>query len=167
MAEGRQQHGVALFGRQTVDGVEGADHVWTFTATGLTADTQYYYGFTGLTTLGQFRTFPTVGSAHSFTIAVSGDSGSGGDYPGVISDISNSPTWDRMRDHSPLFALILGDLHYRNLNTTDAAPYRTAYRDVVAESRVNDFLRLVPTDYIFDDHDFGPTDPAGGSDARR
>lgn len=150
-----------LSGFLTVTGTEGSDDVWTVNLTGLSDDTQYYFGFAGASLTGQFRTFPTEGTMHSFLVAAAGDTGNSPDYTGATANVANSPAWDRMLEHDPLLLLFLGDLHYRNLDTSSSASYRTAYKDALAESRVNDFVRQVPTAYMWDDHDFGPNDADG------
>jgi phosphodiesterase/alkaline phosphatase D-like protein len=150
-----------LIGFATEFGSEGADEVWTVDLTGLAADTRYYFGFAGSALTGTFKTWPTEGTAHSFLIVASGDTGLSADYAGVASDVANPPTWDRMLEHEPLICIVLGDFHYRNLNTSSQAAYRNAYQDVLAASHVKDFVRQVPTCYVWDDHDYGPNDSDG------
>lgn len=147
-----------LAGYSTAAGSEGSDDVWTCTLSGLTANTQYYFGFAGADLTGKLRTFPS--GAASFTIAASGDSGNAPDYPGAA-ETSNTPAFDRIRDRDPLLFIHLGDLHYRNLNTTNVATYRTAYKDVIANARFAQLIRECPTAYVWDDHDYGPNDSDG------
>lgn len=146
-----------------IAGTEGNDDLFTFPLTGLANDTTYWFGFDGLSfdPVGTFHTPPAAGTHGSFTVVASGDSGLGPQYPGSTSVVSNAPTWDRMLAHDPLWAIVLGDWHYSNLNTTDRSLYRQAYKRVLGESRVNAFVRQVPTDYLPDDHDFGPNDADG------
>lgn len=155
-----------LTGYATVTGSEGSDEVWTCTLTGLTAATQYYFGFSGSSVTGQFRTFPTEGSVYSFVMAAASCSGDAPQYAGSTSNVSNTPAYDRIREHDPLFFLHMGDLHYRNLNTSNVASYRTAYQNVLACARFETLVRQVPTAYMWDDHDYGPND-SGGSYANK
>ena len=145
----------------TVAAVEGVDEVWEATITGLADDTQYYFGFDGNDMTGQFRTFPTPGATHSFLMAASGDSGLSPQYAGPTSNVSNAPTYDRIREHDPLFFIHLGDLHYRNPTSTTKSVHYTNLKDVLACQRFNDFVRQVPTAWTWDDHDRGPNDHNG------
>jgi phosphodiesterase/alkaline phosphatase D-like protein len=146
----------------TVTGTDGVDDMWTFDASGLTANTQYYYGFQGYSLTGKWKTFP--GSA-SFTVAAASCAG----HPGVGnaeyitggSATSNSPAFARILDRAPAAFIHLGDLHYRDISTASPLAFRSAYHDVMANARQADLYRQVPTAYIWDDHDFGGNDSAG------
>lgn len=147
----------------SVVATEGNDDVWTANLTGLPTDDTIYWGFPGHAAFGinSFRTFPTDGTADTFLIALGGDTGSSPTYPGP-GDTSNSPAFDRIRDHDPEFFWMLGDLHYDNNNTTNPAIYRQSFKDVIANARFAQLIREVPTLYMWDDHDYGPNN-AGGS----
>lgn len=144
------QYSVAsdLSGAVTVAGIKGGDNVFRFELVGLAASTRYYYGFDGGATVGNFRTFP-AGAAH-FTVALGGDT-----------TTTNSPVFDRILDRDPQLFMHLGDLHYRDINSTDPVPYRTAYRDMLASAPFAAVVRSVPSAYVWDDHDFTGNDSNG------
>lgn len=152
-----------LTGATPVPGALGPGGVFSFVVGGLRPDTRYHYGFDSAPAHGQFRTLPN-GPA-SFTIAAGGDSGLSPQYLGAI-NTSDSIAFDRIRERDPLLFLHLGDLHYRNNNQPDSGPYRTAYRDVMANDRFAQLVANVPTDYTWDDHDFCESDGDGASVGR-
>lgn len=152
-----------LTGYLTASGSEGNDEVWTANLSGLLADTTYYYGFAGSSVTGTFTTWPTEGTAHSFLIAAGSCSGDSPQYPGAAANVSNTPAYDRIREHDPLLFIHMGDLHYRNSNTTDPDVRRAIYADVLAESRFSQLVREVPTAYIYDDHDYCGNDTNGSA----
>lgn len=149
----------------SVAGTEGADSMWTFELTGMTADTVYYYGFLGSALTGQLRTFPTAGSEASFVVAAGACHGNNAEYPGAA-NTSNSPAFDRIRDRDPLLFVHMGDIHYRNIATNDPSLFRTAYQDVFDNSRFAQLAREVPMAYTWDDHDFGGNNADGTSASR-
>lgn len=139
-------------------GVEGVvAGLFTFALTGLTPNTIYYFGFTGGSMTGRFKTFP-VGQA-SFVIAAS-SCATDLIEPGPRKT-SNSIAYDRIRDRDPIAFIHVGDLHYRDLNTTDVNEYRTAYRDVLSNPRLSHLVRTVPTAYVWDDHDYSDNNSDG------
>jgi phosphodiesterase/alkaline phosphatase D-like protein len=142
-----------------VVGCEGAVEVYCFDLTGLAADTTYYIGFIGSSLAGQLHTFPSGSSSFSIAAASCGGQGTP-EYHGAA-NTTNTPAYDRIREREPLLLIHMGDLHYRNLNTTSSASYRTAYKDVLANSRFNELCLNVPIAYVWDDHDFGPNDSDG------
>lgn len=147
----------------TFAGTEGNDEVWTFTATGLSADTQYHYGFVGSDVTGKFRTFPS--GAASFTIAAASCSGNI-TGSGLSSATSNADTFTYIKDREPLLFLHMGDLHYRNINSNNPSLFHTAYRDVHANPNQGELYRAVPIAYRWDDHDFGRDNASSTSVSR-
>lgn len=145
-----------------LSGTEGSDSVWTFNLSGLSANTTYYWSIVGWALSGKVRTFPSSGS---FTIAAASCAGHPGvgnaEYTTGATETSDSPAFDRIRDRDPALFIHMGDLHYRDLNTSSSASYRTAYRDVLANTRQHALYRNVPTAYVWDDHDYGPNDSDG------
>ncbi|QLY28579.1 alkaline phosphatase D family protein [Nocardia huaxiensis] len=76
---------------------------------------------------------------------------------------SNGAVFDALAAEQPLFHLALGDLHYANIEATDAEPFFNAYDRVLTQPGQAAFYRSAPTAYIWDDHDYGPND--AGADA--
>lgn len=136
---------------------------------GLTAGTTYVYRPEVDGTLddgGTFTTFPTAGDPASFRFATTSCSGLTPDYPGDTEDVSNTPVWDDIAATDPLFFFQTGDLHYRDISTNTPALYRTAFDDVLAESRPNALFRAMPVVYMWDDHDFGPNNSGGNATSK-
>lgn len=150
-----------LSGPLSFTATEGADDVWTAVATGLVADTQYYFGFDSADLTGQFRTWAPAGDAFSYLVAAGGDTGNSPTYPGLTGSLSNTPAWDRIREHDPLFMLFLGDLHYRNTTSALVSVRRQNLKDCLASARLSQLVREVPTCYLWDDHDYGANDSSG------
>jgi hypothetical protein len=156
--------------------VPTADDMVTLDATGLTADTRYYYAIEDDSVLdmafaGTFVTHPgPIGEIASYTIGAAGDAGltgSAGDDSYITSQVSNNPVFDTMRaqalSQNWRWFSHLGDLHYRNIATADASLYRAAFNDnftfngtLGASARQGQFFRNVASTYVWDDHDFGP-----------
>lgn len=155
-----------------------ADKMVTLTATGLTADTRYYYGLedTGVldtAAIGTFRTQPVaVGEIASYTFGAAGDAGltgAAGDASYITTAVSNNPVFDTMRAQALsddwVWFSHLGDLHYRNISAATASLYRSAFNDnftfngtLGVSARQGQFFRNVASTYTWDDHDFGPND---------
>lgn len=157
-----------------------ADNMVSISATGLDANTRYYYamedaGVLDTAFVGSFKTHPTLGDPASYIFGAAGDAGLiGGPDAGVgdiyiTSQVSNNPVFDTMRqqaiDQDWAWFSHLGDLHYRNISTASTTSYRTAYNDVHtfngtlgAAARQGLFLRGQGITYVWDDHDFGPND---------
>jgi phosphodiesterase/alkaline phosphatase D-like protein len=150
-----------LSGGSTVSGTEGADEMWTFALSGLSAATRYYYGWTNASLTGSFRTFPTSGN---FLIATASCAGTtGATYPGSTPRTSNAPTFDRIRDRDPALFIHMGDRHYRDIGSNNVSAYRLAYQNVLANQRQKDLHLAVPVAYAWDDHDFGSDDSYSAS----
>ncbi len=126
-------------------------------AFGLDPNTDYFYGFevagvlrTELFSRGRFHTFPA--GAASFKLAFGGDS----DF--------NHADWrgfDALTAERPMFFIHLGDLHYRDTNTTNPADYRANYDAVLSQPNQSAFFRSVGMAYIWDDHDSMGNDSNG------
>ena len=140
-------------------------------ATGLAANTPYWWrveedSTVDTTNTGQCRTFPTPGTAHTFTIAAASCAGIGATNPGPAADTSDSPVFDSIRTAAPLFFAHLGDMHYRDIGVNDPDLYRTAIDDVMACQRQHDLYRNVPIVYTWDDHDYGANNSNASSPSR-
>jgi phosphodiesterase/alkaline phosphatase D-like protein len=154
----------ALVDPDNLSGTEGSDDVWTFSLSGLSANTAYYFTFVGWGITGKVKTFPSSGS---FTIAAASCAG----HPGVgnaeyitgAAQTSDSPAFDRIADRDPALFIHLGDFHYRDIATNSPSSFRTAYQDVLANARQAELYRNVPFAYIWDDHDYGANDSDGSS----
>lgn len=134
----------------------GAGEVVKFQATGLTADTPYYYrpmeGGSPTNEIGQLRTAPTPGTAKSFSVAVVACS-----HPTLWTP--NTTMWDHVAASGAAFVAHLGDLHYSDLDHTDAqSDHRAGILSHLANSKVAEMYRALPMVYTYDDHDFGPND---------
>jgi prolyl oligopeptidase len=120
-----------------------------FPVENLQPDTQYYYaveidGRIDWKKRGAFRTFPSPGPA-SFQMAFASCGRTG----------STRDVYDRIREHHPLFYMIMGDLHYQDIRTNRPALFRAAYEAVLASPQQADLYRSVPIVYMWDDHDYG------------
>lgn len=141
------------------------------TITGLTANTQYYYGIevdgeVDSMTKGRFKTFPT-GNA-SFRVAF----GSCSTNAGSVSGLTGTESFEAISNLStkPAVFIHMGDIHYNDIYDT--------YGNGATESRWHDAIESVhfdvanraatfrntPSIYMWDDHDFLAND-MGGLDA--
>lgn len=150
-----------------------SDGAAAFTATGLTADTDYWFaiedGTIDTTKKGRFHTHAPVGTAWSHTIATYGDAGLSPVYPGSGSElvpnrVSNAPTFDNVRLANPLMAVCLGDRTYYDLGPDgnhgvvgggSLSNYRRMYSDILLQDRQHQLVREIPSQYMWDNHDFG------------
>jgi hypothetical protein len=127
-------------------------------ATGLTADTDYWYQLElgGVLTgpIGRFHTDPTVDVAASFSI-----------IPVSCAKVnSNASTFDVMSTHAastyvggrrPLRNFMLGDLEYDTRTAAnDETLYLSAWMNALSYPKQNAWYRTVPLDYQPSDHDF-------------
>ena len=143
--------------------VAPSSNIVTLSATGLTANTQYYYGIEDngvldTTTTGKFKTFPTAGSSASFTCVVASCAGTSASADLIATGVSNRAVFDTIRNRAPLFLAHQGDRSYVNRSTNDVTGFRTDYDLVMSASRQHHLYRDVPTVYVWDDHDFGDND---------
>lgn len=154
--------------------VPTADGIVSFALTGLEPGVRYYYaleddGVLDTAASGTFLTHPVAaGQRASYVFGAAGDAGltGAGDDSYITTQVSDNPVFDTMRAQSLaddwLFFAHLGDLHYRNISTADAALYRAGYDDVLTfngtgvTARQGQFFRGTAMTYAWDDHDFGP-----------
>jgi len=127
-----------------------AYNIVSFDVNGLAPDTAYHYaleinGRLDRRKRGEFRTFPKSDEPASFQIAFASCGRTG----------STRDTYDRIREHRPLFYMNMGDFHYEDIRTNSVALFRAAYDKVLASPQQSDLYRHVPFVYMWDDHDYG------------
>jgi phosphodiesterase/alkaline phosphatase D-like protein len=125
------------------------NRVVTFTITGLTPNTQYYYeceadGVVDLLHTGRFRTNPEQEASFTFGLASCALTG------------SNHAVFETIRQQNPLFFFHMGDMHYQNIAVNDVNVFRQAYDAVLGTPNQARLFRDVPIAYVWDDHDYGP-----------
>jgi hypothetical protein len=127
---------------------------------GLTPDTGYDLRLEVDSVLDQGRGFARVhtpgAGAFSFRFAVAS----------CARTMSNGAVFDEIRRQDPLLFLQIGDLHYRNLESTSPGPFLDAFDQVLTRPGVAAFARAVPWAYVWDDHDYGPNDAGASSPTR-
>ena len=150
------QSSASLTGAGSVSGVEGNDDVFTFTLTGLTADTLYTIEIDdgGGTWDGSFT---TTGS-NSFTVAAASCCGQNG-----VGGVADADSFARIEDRAPDLFIHMGDLHYKDITTNNVGVFRSAYQDALTQTKFASLLQSVPVSYAFDDHDFGANNSDGTS----
>lgn len=120
------------------------------TVTGLAPDTQYYFqaeidGVVDTALTGECKTFPTSGSPATFTFGSAS----------CNETASNHAVFDSIAAKRPLLFVHVGDFNYAGVSTLAEADYRVPYDTGLSLSRRKAFHRVVPTPYVWDDHDFG------------
>ncbi len=123
-----------------------------FDLAGLTPDTPYYYALevggvldTTAGKTGSFRTLPAPGpSSFRFSFASCGYWTESGQY-----------VYQKILAENPRFFIHMGDLHYNDTDETDVVPYRQNIQDAITQSpEMGEMVRKLPTQWIWDDHDF-------------
>lgn len=137
-----------------------ANEVVSISATGLSANTKYFYamednGVLDTAKVGEFRTLPLAGQPASFSMVASGCAGASASSYIHSPGVSNAPIFDTIRALDPLFFAHLGDRNYGNIDDNDQPAFRDIYDRVMAAPRQEQLYREVPTVYGWDDHDFG------------
>ncbi|MBI2967209.1 MAG: alkaline phosphatase D family protein [Bacteroidetes bacterium] len=142
--------------------VAGSDTTALVDLTGLNADTRYFYkiNISGnpVTVIRSFRTFPVPGTVSNFTFAF-GSCQMPSAAPAV------EPIFDRIIEANPRFFLNCGDWGYPD--TTDNIPsdndfFPAVYDRIIetyrfrysAHTNMNEMMKRIPIDYVYDDHDF-------------
>ena len=126
--------------------------------TGLQPDTQYYYaieadGLLDINKSGQLHT-PGEG-VYGFTFAFAS-----------CAREADHPVFDTILQHTPLFFIHMGDLHYQNISQNDANLFRAAFDTVLTSPTQGAFYQHIPVAYMWDDHDYGPNDSDKHSPSR-
>lgn len=157
-------------------------NIYSWDVTGLEPNRRYYYrvdtnGVPGTNYTGTFRTHPgPVGERLSYVFGAAGDAGltGTGDNSSITDGVSDKAVFDTMRVQALAeewaWFSHLGDLHYKNIATNDAAAFRLAYFQVHnygsivnPNGRQGHFYRNCPVTYTWDDHDFGANNSNGSS----
>ncbi len=170
--------GTVVAATQTVTSAE--NHLARLTLSGLQANTPYYYGVwvgeVQETTLndadngtdnyiGQFKTFPTEGSAANFSLAFS---------CGHDNGTLNRTVFTTIKNDNPLFYICTGDFFYSDKYSGDYDPggygsldefrgwYARALNSTAYDATASASLyRALPIVYMWDDHDFGKNNCVG------
>lgn len=128
----------------------GSGNTAKLSVQGLKPDTDYYYGIevggvvrTEVISRGRLRTFP-LGRA-SFRVAFAS-----------CSDFRHADqrSFDAIRQEQPLLFIHMGDMNYKDTNSTVADDYRANYDGVLQNETQSALYRRVPLAYMWDDHDF-------------
>ncbi|MGY1666732.1 alkaline phosphatase D family protein [Geodermatophilus sp. SYSU D00696] len=126
-----------------------ADGVVRLAVDGLAPDTAYRWAVEvdgdpdGTRGTGRFTTMPE-GPA-SFTLALASCARTG----------SSGAVFDAIRAVDPLLFVHMGDLHYSDVRTGDAAAFADRYSRVLTSPAQAALYRSVPVDYVWSDHDYG------------
>jgi alkaline phosphatase D len=119
---------------------------------GLAADTLYYYALevggaleTTAAKTGSFRTLPAPGPASfRFCFASCGDWHENGQY-----------IYQKILAENPRFFIHMGDLNYEDTDEDNEAPYReNIINSITLSPELGEMVRKLPTNWIWDDHDF-------------
>ncbi len=79
---------------------------------------------------------------------------------------SNGAVFDTIRELEPDLFVEYGDLFYADISTNDRALFRDYFDGVFGEPGPATMYRSVVTDYVWDDHDYGPNDADSTSNSR-
>jgi len=139
--------------------IADSDGYARFTLSGIGTATAYFVGIEEAGVLGATRakvtTLPAANAPASFTVAHASCTS----YYDVAP--SNHRVYDAIRARAPLAFHLLGDLHYGDIATADAALMRSKIRASISTSRAAAMFAAVPFTYVWDDHDFGPDNSDG------
>jgi hypothetical protein len=118
----------------------------------LTPNTGYTYQILvdGAADLGRgYGTFTTPAQGpFSFTVTAAACARTG----------SSGAVFDTIRANDPLLHLAIGDIHYANIESTNASRYINALTQVLTAPAQAALARAVPMAYVWDDHDYGSND---------
>ncbi|HKX73518.1 MAG TPA: alkaline phosphatase D family protein [Candidatus Saccharimonadales bacterium] len=133
------------------------------TATGLTANTKYYYQLEDTPSGGSATRIGPIGSSRTL---VSGRTTYTFDFGNCTTNANQGmEAYDEILADDPLFFFHLGDFHYENSLSTDPADHRFNLENQINSiSGLRTLIQNVPTYYMRSDHDGGGTDnsDAGG-----
>lgn len=113
----------------------------------------YYYRFNINGTLkkdqiGKFKTHSDKPFSYKVTMATCATTG------------SNNPVFDRIKEESSQFYLMLGDFHYGNIYRDCEDNFLTYFRATLGSKKQSSLYNNIPIAYMWDDHDYGPNNSA-------
>jgi phosphodiesterase/alkaline phosphatase D-like protein len=101
---------------------------------------------------GKFKTLGKK-SAEKFNFVVSS----------CANSMSDSNTFDHIRELSPDLFINIGDLHYSGFNKSQTEEFIFAYHELFKSEKQRKLYESTPFAYTFDDHDFGSNNADGFS----
>jgi chitosanase len=149
--------GVVTTGAVTADATRGMSK---HTLSGLTGGTQYFYrvqvdGVDSTNGAGSFWTEPTGPSTTKIIFGSCRDTN------------SNTAAFTRAKNRNPHLVCFTGDIHYQDLNTTDANLYHAALEEVERQSNFQQMNAVCAFDYsCVSDHDYCANASHGSSTGR-
>jgi alkaline phosphatase D len=148
------------FGPVTSAGATG--NVVSVDASGLQPNTDYFYGFevqgalrTETISRGKFHTFPVGASSFKLLIAADADPAD-----------ADQRAFAAMLAEQPLLFINLGDMFYRDTNTTTLDEHLQNYDVVLNSSTEGPLYRGMGLAYMWDDHDYCGDNSDGTSAGR-
>lgn len=140
-----------LAGAEAIDSDNVFDQVIDFRLSGLTPDTQYFYGVEldgqlDSVRTGSFRSFFESRQSVRMVFASCARVG------------SNGKVFDAIREHEPAVYVCLGDFHYGDNFVDDVDDYREVLDVQLTRPAQAALYASVPIAYVWDDHDYGPND---------
>lgn len=132
--------------------------------------------------------FPVVGldpeSAYRYRVVVDGEPDEGRGFggfrtpdegpfsfvvtaSGCARTESNGAVYDAIAATQPLLNIVMGDLHYSNIESTSPSDFIDAYNRTMTTPAQAALARAVPMAYVWDDHDYGPNDAGADTPGRR
>jgi hypothetical protein len=138
-------------------GINKSYHTVKLTATGLQADTTYYYRLESQGAPNQNDTARTIKTAPAAASAFSFVFGSCTLFP--TTSFTYDPIFPAIAADNPLFYMHIGDVDYSDVTSTDIRFIRDVRSRVYRRRKeVDDLHRTVPIVRIWDDHDSGAND---------
>ena len=143
------------FGPTTADG----NGYTGLTATGLTPGAAYYYQLEDTPSGGSATRIGAIGKAKTLP---SGQASFTFDFGNCTTNANlGMEAYDEILADDPQFFVHLGDFHYRNSTSTDAAVHRANFEQQIADvSGLKTIIQNIPTYYMRSDHDAGGGDNA-------
>ena len=141
--------------------VSGDNFIATFSLTGLSAVTQYYFraieNSVTDTASGKFKTMAAAGTPQNIKFAFSGDA----------DDTNNSQSFANVAALTDIdFYLCTGDMHYGDVSTNTEAAYFTEYDGVLTQTNQKSMYENHALLYAWDDHDYGTNDSGSSSPSK-
>lgn len=146
--------------------VPDADGTVRLSVTGLTPNTQYYYGIEVDSVVdtefnGEFRTLVAEGKPASYSFAAAACARNWSDSASFDAILAQTGPGGR----KPLFFQHLGDLFYFAENTSVAVDFQDFHDRLMSSPKQNNFFGKIPSNYTWSDHDSGGSNHDGASAA--